>query len=196
MRRLLVHLACAVPLALALWAAAMGGLSANPIEDITHRAGAATLTLLLVTLAFRPVEIVTGRRGHMRYRRAVGMWSFAYATIHLLIFVGLDYGFDPTFLKEGVAKKPYAWLGFTGWLLMAPRAATSMGPWKRWYGRYQQAFDYSVYACAVVGVAHFWWLVKTDHTKPAVYGAILLLLLAMRTPPVTGWFTTNRPARS
>jgi sulfoxide reductase heme-binding subunit YedZ len=46
---------------------------------------------------------------------------------------------------------------------------------KRW-----QRLHRAVYAIAVLGVLHFWWLVKKDITEPLVFGALLGLLLLIR----------------
>lgn len=37
-----------------------------------------------------------------------------------------------------------------------------------------------VYLIAVLGVVHYWWLVKRDITWPVIYGAILALLFFAR----------------
>ena len=36
------------------------------------------------------------------------------------------------------------------------------------------------YAAAAAGVVHYWWLVKSDIRMPALYGAILAVLLGYR----------------
>ena len=38
-----------------------------------------------------------------------------------------------------------------------------------------------VYVIAPLGVLHFWWMVKRDITQPAIYAAILAVLLGLRT---------------
>ena len=42
------------------------------------------------------------------------------------------------------------------------------------------------YASALLGVVHYWWLVKADVSRPARYAAIVALLLAVRV-----WFAYN-----
>ena len=47
-------------------------------------------------------------------------------------------------------------------------------------GRNWKWLHTSVYLAAVLGVMHFWWLVKADIGEPAVYAAILAGLLLAR----------------
>mmetsp|Transcript_27067 Transcript_27067/g.50611 ORF Transcript_27067/g.50611 Transcript_27067/m.50611 type:complete len:85 (-) Transcript_27067:44-298(-) len=74
-------------------------------------------------------------------------------------------------------------MGFAAWALMLPLAATSfnraikaLGA-KRW-----QALHKAVYAIGVIGLMHFIWMRAGKHNfaEPAVYGAILTLLLGWR----------------
>jgi sulfoxide reductase heme-binding subunit YedZ len=44
-----------------------------------------------------------------------------------------------------------------------------------------------VYAAAIAGVLHYWWLVKKDLTYPILYGIVLLLLLLPRL-----WWAADR----
>jgi sulfoxide reductase heme-binding subunit YedZ len=37
-----------------------------------------------------------------------------------------------------------------------------------------------VYLIAILGVVHFWWLVKKDIREPLIYAIILIILLAIR----------------
>jgi sulfoxide reductase heme-binding subunit YedZ len=37
-----------------------------------------------------------------------------------------------------------------------------------------------VYATGVLGVLHYWWLVKADVRRPLTYGLVVALLLAFR----------------
>jgi sulfoxide reductase heme-binding subunit YedZ len=43
-----------------------------------------------------------------------------------------------------------------------------------------QKLHYLIYPAALAGVIHFLWLVKSDIREPAMYGAILAVLLGFR----------------
>ncbi len=61
----------------------------------------------------------------MKVRRALGLYAFFYASLHFLIFVGVDYGFDPELLKEAIFEKRFALVGFSAFLILLPLAITS-----------------------------------------------------------------------
>ena len=64
---------------------------------------------------------------------------------------------------------------------MLPLAVTSTQGWiRRLGGRRWQQLHRLVYISAAAAVVHYWWLVKSDIRQPALYGGLVVLLLAMR----------------
>ena len=181
---LLVNVAAAVPLALLAWDAATGNLGVNPIDDLTDRTGKAAIILLLLSLACTPVNVITGWRQPLAVRKALGMWAFVYASVHLLNFVGLDYGFDVGFiLQDGLPTKPYILLGLTAFLLLVPLAVTSTKGWQKRLGRNWKRLHRLVYVAGGAAVVHFLWLAKAaEDWEPLLYGLALGLLLLVRVP--------------
>jgi sulfoxide reductase heme-binding subunit YedZ len=49
-----------------------------------------------------------------------------------------------------------------------------------------------VYGVALLAVIHYIWLVKSDVREPLIYGAVLVLLLAVRVPPLRRAITQAR----
>lgn len=174
-----------LPLALLLFAAATGGLEADPVKDITHRTGKAVLTLLLATLAVTPVRRVTGWNGVIAARRPLGLFAFFYAVLHFFIYLG-DQAFAPAYIVEDVAKHPYVTAGFTAFCLLIPLALTSTRASIRRLGKRWVAIHRLIYAAALLGVIHFLWSVKKDVREPLVYAAVLAVLLAFRVPAWLG----------
>src|SRR5260370_5672477 len=84
-------------------------------------------------------------------------------------------------ILKDVAKRPFITAGFTGFVLMIPLALTSTAGWirrlggKRWLNLHRL-----IYASAVAGVVHYYWLVKSDVRKPLFYRTLLGLLFALR----------------
>ena len=178
----LLFLACLIPLARLVWLAVMGGLGANPIEFITRSTGTWTLVGLLVTLGVTPLRRLTGWNGLIRYRRMLGLFAFLYACLHFTTYIWLDQFFDPASIVKDIAKRPFITVGFSAFVLLLPLAATSTQKMMRRLGRNWQRLHRLVYLIAFLGVLHYLWLVKKDITQPLVYGAILLVLLALRLP--------------
>ena len=172
---------CLGPLASLVSGLLADSLGANPIEALTRGLGDWTLRLLLITLAVTPLRRLTGLNWLLRLRRMLGLFTFFYATLHFLSYVWLDQFFDWAAIWKDIVKRPFITVGFTAFLLLIPLAATSSNAMiKRLGGRLWQALHRTVYAIAVFAVLHYWWMVKKDITQPAIYAAVLALLLGLR----------------
>jgi sulfoxide reductase heme-binding subunit YedZ len=157
-----------------------GDLTADPIEEITHRTGWWALTLLMVTLAVTPVRRLTGWNQLVQLRRMLGLYAFFYATLHLLTYVVLDLFFALDILLEDVMERPYITVGFAAFLMLLALAVTSTKGWIRRLGRRWQQLHRLVYVAALLGVVHFYWQVKADTREPLIYAGVFLALLAAR----------------
>jgi sulfoxide reductase heme-binding subunit YedZ len=182
--RIITHVGALLPLALLAWDFWGGRLSVNPIQDVTLRTGKAALVLLVLSLACTPINSVFGYRPVLRLRRPLGLYAFMYVGLHLLIFVGLDYGYDLFLIREAIFEKRYALVGFAAFLILLPLALTSTKGWMRRLGKLWKRLHRFVYLAALLAVVHFVWLVKSDIREPLVYGAIVVVLLLLRLPPV------------
>lgn len=173
--------ACLIPLSLLLADAFGGRLSANPVEDITHRTGDWTLILLMVTLSVTPLRRFTGWGVLIQFRRMIGLFAFFYSLLHFSTYVVFDHLFDVGAMLEDVLERPYITVGFTSLVLLIPLAVTSTKGWiKRLGGRRWNRLHQLVYVSAAGGVMHYLWLVKADVRKPTIFGVILVALLLTR----------------
>ena len=179
---ILTHVAALTPLAVMAWEYARGQLSANPIREITLRTGKAALVLLVLSLAVTPVYILFGTRPVLKLRRPLGLYAFLYASLHGLTFVGLDYGFNLGLILREVLQKRFVQAGILAFLLLLPLAITSTRGWMRRLGKNWKQLHRLVYVAALVAVVHFVWLAKGDIREPLAYGAVVVLLLAVRLP--------------
>ncbi|AKC87843.1 protein-methionine-sulfoxide reductase heme-binding subunit MsrQ [Pseudoxanthomonas suwonensis] len=181
-----VHVAALLPAAWLAWQIAdvwrtgRDALGADPVAEIEHRTGLWALRLLLLTLAVTPLRQLTGQAVLLRFRRMLGLYAFFYASLHLTAYLVLDLGGYWTQVFEEIAKRPYITVGFAAWLLLVPLAITSTLGWMRRLGRRWGQLHRLVYAVGVLAVLHFWWLVKSDLREPALYAAILAVLLGWR----------------
>lgn len=173
---------CLLPLARLFVLGFGGGLGANPIEFITHSTGTWTLVGLLVTLSVTPLRRLTGRADLIRYRRMLGLFAFFYAMLHFMTYLWLDQFFDLAGIAKDIVKRPFITVGFAACVLLIPLAVTSTHAMMRRLGRRWQQLHRLVYLIASLGVIHYLWLVKKDLTQPLIFGAVLVLLLAMRLP--------------
>ena len=66
----LVFAACLIPFGLLVWRGLTGGLTANPIEYITHRTGDWTLRFLLIALTINHMQMVELQTSSSKYNLA------------------------------------------------------------------------------------------------------------------------------
>ncbi len=179
----LVFVLCLLPLLRLLWGAATDGLGANPAEALIRGTGDWTLRLLCVTLAVTPLRQWTGWHALARLRRMLGLFAFAYGVLHFLCFAWLDMGFELDAIVRDVGKRPFILVGTAALLLMLPLAATSFNRAIRALGGARwQALHRTVYAVALLGLLHFFWMrsAKRRFGEVAVYAAVIGVLLLWR----------------
>jgi len=189
---ILTHIGALLPLARLIWNFFHDQLTANPIQYITFQTGKSALVLLVLALACTPLNTIFELKRVVGLRKTLGLYAFLYATLHFLTFVGLDYQFDPELLKEAIFKKRYALVGFAAFLTLLPLAITSTKGWMRRLGKNWKRLHRLIYLAALLVIIHFVWLVKSDIREPLAYGAVVLLLLALRLKTIRRALVTLR----
>ena len=190
--QLVVLLAGLLPLAWLLFDAVTNNLTVNPIQAVEQRTGRYALYLLIASLACTPVYVVTGWSVPLRWRRPLGLYAFMYALIHFLTFLGLDYGFDLGLIWADVAGKRYIFVGATAFIILLLLALTSTKGWQRRLKKTWIRLHRWVYAVGGLVIVHYVWSVKADTRTPLAWGAVIVVLLALRLPPVKHWFVARR----
>ena len=180
--RVLTHLGALAPLVALILDIGFYRLSVNPIQDITLRTGKTALVLLVLTFACTPANKIFGLRYALRIRRTLGLYAFLYACLHFMVFVGLDYGFNPFLLREAIFEKPYAMVGFAAFMTLIPLAITSTSGWMHRLGRRWKLLHRLVYLAGFLAVVHYVWLVKSDIRQPLAFGTVIVVLLTARLP--------------
>ena len=80
-------------------------LGPEPVDRIINHFGEWTLIFIILTLSISPLRKITNSTEWLKFRRMVGLFTFSYASIHMLSYVGLDYRFDIEPLINDVFKK-------------------------------------------------------------------------------------------
>jgi len=188
---LLVHLAALFPAIWLIIALALQRTGPNPVQYFEHRSGDYALILLLATLACTPARILTGYAPFTRLRRTLGLYSFAYASLHLLLYIGLDYGFLWSSLFGIIVQKPFLWFGITGFLILALLALTSTIAWQKRLKKRWQNLHSLIYIAGLLVILHFSlslkgniFLLRGNIMGPLIALVIYLLLLAIRLKPI------------
>lgn len=179
----IVFVAALIPAAL-LIAGALGvanqSLGPNPIREMLHVTGKTALNLLMITLMVSPLRAVTGWVAIQGTRRMLGLFSFAYALLHFLIYAMLELDLDFSDLAREIARRPFIIVGFVALLALIPLAVTSTNKMMRKLGRRWQTLHRLIYPITLLGVWHYYWQVKADIREPLIYAAALVILLGFR----------------
>lgn len=179
--KVVVFVASLAPLAVIVWRGFHNDLTANPIEYITHTTGDWTLRFLVLTLAITPVRKILHQPLLIRFRRMLGLFAFFYVCLHFATWIGLDKFFNWPEMWKDVLKRRFITVGFAGFVLLIPLAVTSTAGWiRRLGGKRWQLLHRLIYITAILGVIHYYWLVKSDVRKPVEYAWIFAILFAWR----------------
>jgi sulfoxide reductase heme-binding subunit YedZ len=152
---------CLAPLAALGWWAWAAELTANPISFITNWLGDWTLRLLLLSLSMTPLRLLFGFSWPVALRRLLGLFAFAYASLHFTVWLVVDHLFDWPEMGRDILKRPYVTIGMLALTLLVPLAATSTaGMIRRLGGTAWRRLHRLAYAAGVAAILHFLWLAK------------------------------------
>ncbi|HZJ02488.1 MAG TPA: protein-methionine-sulfoxide reductase heme-binding subunit MsrQ [Thermoleophilia bacterium] len=186
------HIGALVPGFLLAWDAATGGLSVDPVKDLTQRTGKDAFVLLVLSLAVGPAVRLTGLRIVAPLARILGLYAFGYATLHLLTFVGLDFGFRGDLIVDGVLEKRFAVIGSAAFLILLILAATSTRGWSRRLGPLWKRIHRLAYVAGALATLHYLWAVKTIMREQLIWALVVGVLLALRLPEADRLFGLAR----
>ena len=190
-----LFIAALIPLARLFWLGFNDDLGANPVEFVERSTGTWALVSLLVTLGMTPIRLLTGMTWQIQLRRMMGLFMYFYACLHFTTYIWLDHWFFWGEIVKDIVKHPYVLVGFSAFVLATPLAITSNRAMMLRLGQNWKKLHMLVYPIAILGVLHFWWLVKKDIREPLIYALILAVLFAIRLyyrRPAT----TRRPTQS
>lgn len=187
--KVLLHLAGFLPLLWLLLSLDQGWFSADPAKDIQHFTGRMALKFLLASLAVTPLARYGKQPLLIRVRRLLGLWCFAWATLHLLSYSLLELGIDNIgLLGSELIYRPYLTLGMISWVVLMLLAATSFQKAQRRLGKRWQTLHYTVYLVAILAPIHYLWSVKVLSPQPWIYALLAAILLAFRYKTFRKWW--------
>jgi sulfoxide reductase heme-binding subunit YedZ len=179
--KFLISLNALIPLAFLLLDWYRGGLGANPIEFFLRTTGVLTLIFVLLSLLITPLRKLFGWNALIKYRRMVGLYAFFYGLIHLTTYSIFDKSLDIAAIVGDVWQRPFIALGMLAFTMLVPLAVTSTNGWvKRLGGKNWGRLHKLNYLIAILGVIHFWMIVKSDVFYPALFGLAVAVLLGYR----------------
>ena len=175
-----LYLVSVFPPAWFLYLGLTGGLGVEPIKELEHLLGELALQLFIVTLAVRPLRDWTGIN-LLKHRRALGLITFFYVALHLLVWLVLDVGILSQIWAD-ILKRPYITIGMGAFVLMLPLAVTSHNWSVRRMGAAWRKLHKLVYPIAILGAVHYIMVKKVWELEPMIYLCVILGLVALRLP--------------
>ena len=173
-----VYLVLAITAVYFFYLALTGALSIEPIKALEHKLGEFGLQLLIFGLFITPLRRYLSLN-LLRFRRAIGVMTYYYITLHLLVWLILDVQV-PSAILQDIVKRPYITIGMLAFVGMTPLAFTSNSYAVRKLGQSWRKLHRLVYVIAVLGAVHFIMLVKGLQFEPIIYLGVILTLLALR----------------
>ena len=184
--RILIHAAAAAAFAWLVWAFLTGNLGPDHIGAATRWSGRFALAFLLLSLMPTAVRILTGVAVHPRVRRALGLYSVKFAALHLLVYAGLDFGFDLPLLLSSVRGYRFVLVGAAALVILLVLGATSTDGAVRRLGRNWRRLHRLTYVAGILVAVHYAWSFKELRTLPLAIAALLAVLLVLRVPVIRG----------
>ena len=179
----LLFLLCLLPIIWLVYRVATNGAGANPQEYLIRATGDWTLRFICIVLAVTPLRTIANWSALVRLRRMLGLFVYFYVVLHLLSYSWFDMGFDVADIAKDIAKRPFILVGFAGFVLLTPLAATSFnGAIKAMGAKRWQTLHKLIYVIAGLGLLHFFWMRagKNNFSEVFVYAAIIGVLMAWR----------------
>jgi sulfoxide reductase heme-binding subunit YedZ len=182
-------LACLIPLLWLLLDIAFDQLGSNPIQALHIRLGDWTLRFLCLTLAITPIQTVTRWRGMAVYRQLLGLYTFFYASLHLLAYLLVDHVLQWRIIGIDIIESSYIWFGVVAYIIILLLALTSSKWSKKLLGKNWKKLHRYIYYAAGAAILHYFWQLKGNLVEPLFYLIIIALLLGFR---VLVWLTNRQ----
>ncbi len=186
-----IHLGAWIPLILIVLNFFGGRLSVNPIQDIEQRTGRLAILWVVLSLSGTPLASVFGWKELNKFGRTIGLYAFMMATIHVTIFVALDYGGNLKLIWDAIVEKRFILLGLTAFIGLTVMAATSFKYWQKKLKKNWKRLHRTIYVIAPLIVLHYAlakkgdiFTLQGDIVRPFIYAVIVTLLLVLRIKPV------------
>ena len=182
--RLLLFLTAASVPCYWLYLGAAAALGPDPGKVLVDNLGQGALVLLLSSLAMTPLQRLTHWPGWVAFRRQLGLWSFAYAALHVSAYLYFLLGLDFTALAAELVERPYIAVGAIALLGLSALAATSTRWSMRRLGKGWKKLHRMVYPILLIVLLHMLWVVRSDAERWALYAMVAAVLLLARVPPI------------
>ena len=153
----------------------LGRLPNDPLKFTADLFGITAVQFLIATLAVTPIKSYF-KINLIKYRRLLGLWTFAYAFMHSLFFFIAENEGSLSMMLDDAYKRPFVFFGLSAFLILLMMAVTSF---KKLYSKFVK-WHKLIYLAAVLIALHFMMSQKIIGIEVLVYVGILSVLLVLR----------------
>ena len=164
-------------------------LGADPVQALHIRLGDWSLRLLWLTLFITPLQKITQWRGMAQYRKLLGLYTFFYASLHVIVYLWLDQGLAWAAITTDIIESSYIWFGVTAYLIILALAVTTPKAMVKLLGKNWKKLHRYIYIASGAVIIHYYWQLKGNMAEPLFYLIILSLLLLFR---LAVWFKNRQ----
>jgi sulfoxide reductase heme-binding subunit YedZ len=153
----------------------LGKLPNDPMKFMADLFGITALQFLIATLGVTPLKSYL-KINLLKYRRLLGLWTFAYALMHSLYFFLAENEGSFELMYADMLKRPFVLFGASAFLILTMMAVTSH---KKLFAKFA-SWHKLVYLASVLIALHYMMSQKVIGTNVAIYVVVLAGLLALR----------------
>jgi sulfoxide reductase heme-binding subunit YedZ len=155
-------------------------LGSRPINEAIHFTGTWTIRFLVATVAVTPLRVLGRWPKLVGIRRSLGLTTFAYAALHLSLFI-VDQHCDLFHVAAEIALRFYLLFGFSAFVGLCSLASTSTdASIKRLGAQRWTKLHKIIFVVTPLAVVHSFLQAKIDVTDATIIAAFAVLLIALR----------------
>lgn len=153
----------------------LGKFPNDPFKFSADLLGVTAIEFLIATLSITPLKSYF-KINLIKYRRLLGLWTFAYALMHALFFFIVDNEGSFSMMYADMLKRPFVLFGASAFIILFMMALTSH---KKLFAKFIK-WHKLVYLAAVLISLHFMMSQKVIELDVVIYVVALAGLLALR----------------
>lgn len=153
----------------------LGTFPNDPLKFTADLLGITAIQFLIATLSVTPLKSYL-KLNLIKYRRLLGLWTFAYALMHSLFFFLFDNEGSLSMMYADMLKRPFVFFGASAFIILLMMAVTSH---KKLFSKFIK-WHKLIYLAAVLISLHYMMSQKVIGMSVMVYVMLLAGLLALR----------------
>ncbi len=180
---------CLLPLFGIVFDMIFDNLGPDPVQALHIRLGDWSLRMLWLTLFITPIQKITLWQGMAQYRKLLGLYTFFYASLHVVVYLWLDQGLAWGAIATDIIESSYIWFGVLAFLIVLALAITTPKAMVKLLGKNWKKLHRNIYIASIAVIIHYYWQLKGNMAEPLFYLIILVILLGFR---LAVWFKNRK----